>query len=95
MCHVLKINFLMIMEKAVYTLGLITLQDQKIKSNNYHFLCVGRLINILVLCLLQHLSWIGNIQYHENRTFLFLFEYICMMYAFTFAVFYKSTSLRT
>ena len=47
MCHVLMINFLMIMEKAVYTLGLITLQDQKIKSNNYHFLCVGRLINIL------------------------------------------------
>ena len=39
----------MIMEKAVYTLGLITLQDQKIKSNNYHFLCVGRLINILVI----------------------------------------------
>ena len=52
------INFLAIMEKAVYTLGLITLQDQKIKSNNYHFWCVGRLINILVLFLLQHLSWI-------------------------------------
>ena len=50
------INFLMIMEKAVYTLGLITLQDQKIKSNNYHVLCVKRLINILVLFLLQHLS---------------------------------------
>ena len=31
------INFLMIMEKAVCTLGLITIQDQKIKSNNYHF----------------------------------------------------------
>ena len=42
----------------MYTLGLITLQDQKIKSNNYHFLCVGRLINILVLFLLQHLNWI-------------------------------------
>ena len=60
MCHVLMFNFLMIMEKAVYTLGLITVQDQKIKSNNYHFLCVGRLINILVLFLLQQLSWIGR-----------------------------------
>ena len=58
MCHVLMINFLIIMEKAVYTLGLITLQDQRIKSNNYHFLCVERLINILVLFLLQHFSWI-------------------------------------
>ena len=56
MCHVLMINFLMKMEKAVYTLGLITLQDQKIKSNNYHFLTVRRLINILVLFLLQHLA---------------------------------------
>ena len=36
------------MEKAVCTLGLITLQDQKIKLNNYHFLCVERLINILI-----------------------------------------------
>ena len=39
MYHVLMINILMIMEKAVCTLGLITLQDQKIKSNNYHFVC--------------------------------------------------------
>ena len=40
MCHVLRINFLMIMEKAVYTLDLITLQDQEIKSNSYHlFVC--------------------------------------------------------
>ena len=31
MCHVLLINFLMIMEKAVCTLGSITLQDKKIK----------------------------------------------------------------
>ena len=45
MCNVLMINFLVIMEKAVCTLGLITLQDQKIKSNNNHFLCVGRLVN--------------------------------------------------
>ena len=47
-CHVLMINFLMIMENAVCTSGVITLQDQKIKSSNYHFLCVGRLINVLV-----------------------------------------------
>ena len=38
MCHVLMINFLMIMEKAVCILGLITLQDLKLKSNNYQFL---------------------------------------------------------
>ena len=31
------VNFLMEMEKAVCTLGLITLQDKKNKSNNYHF----------------------------------------------------------
>ena len=35
--RVLMINFLMIMEKAVCTSGLITLKDQKIKSNNYYF----------------------------------------------------------
>ena len=58
MCHVLTINFLMIMEKAVCTFGLSTLQDKKIVSNNYYFLCVGCLINILVLFLLQHLNWI-------------------------------------
>ena len=50
MYHVLMINFLIIIENAVYTLGLITLQDQKIKSNNiFFFLCVGRLINVLVI----------------------------------------------
>ena len=58
MCHVLMINFLMTKEKAVCTLGLITLQDQKIKSNNYHLLYVGRLINSSVLFLLQHLNWV-------------------------------------
>ena len=70
MCHVLMINFLIIMEKAVCILGLITLQDQKIKSSNYHVLCVGRLINILVLFLLQHLNWIERYS-NENLTFLF------------------------
>ena len=70
-CHVLLINFLMIMEKAVCTLGSITHQDKKIKSNNYQFWLVRRLINILVLFLLGHLTLNRKIQYHENRTFLF------------------------
>ena len=60
MCHVLMTNFLMIMEKL-----LIILQDQKIKSINYLFLCVGRLIFVATSYLDQ------KIQYHENRTFLF------------------------
>ena len=34
------VNSLMEMEKAVCTLGLITLQDKKNKSNNYHFVCL-------------------------------------------------------
>ena len=71
MCHVLMINFLMIMEKAVYTLSLLTLQDQMIKSNDYHLLCVGRLINILVLFLLQHLSW--NERYSTMKIGRFFF----------------------
>ena len=60
MCHVLMINFLMVMEKAVCTLGSITLHDKKIKSNSYQFVCVLRLINILVLFLLLHLNWIDR-----------------------------------
>ena len=62
----------MIMEKAVYTLALITLQDQKIKSNNYHLLRVGRLINILILFLLQHLSWIERYSTMETGRFFFV-----------------------
>ena len=54
------INFLMIMEKAVCTLGSITLHDKKIKPNINQFLCVLRLINILVLYLLLYLSWIDR-----------------------------------
>ena len=71
MCQVLMIKFL-ITKKAVYTLGLITLQDQKIKSNNYLFLCVGRLINILVLFLLQHLSWIERYSTMKIGRFFFV-----------------------
>ena len=41
---------------SCFTLGQITLPDKKIKSYNYQFLCVGRLINILVYLLLQHLT---------------------------------------
>ena len=46
--------------KAVFTLGSITFSDKKIKSNNYQFLCVGRLVNILVYLLLRHLNWTGR-----------------------------------
>ena len=72
MCDVKMINFLMIMEKAVCTLGLITLQDQKIKSNHYHFLCVGRLINILILFLLQHPNWIKRYSTMKIGRFFFV-----------------------
>ena len=72
MCHVLMINFLMIMEKAVYTLGLIALQGKKIKSNNYQFTCVRRSINILVLFLLRHLNWIGNYSTMKIGRFFFV-----------------------
>ena len=65
------------MEKAVCTLVPITLQDKKIKSNNYQFLCVRRLINILVLFLLRHLKQDRKIQYHEKSDVSFLFEYMC------------------
>ena len=66
------INFLVIMEKAVCTSGVITLQDQKIKSSDYHFLCVGRLINILVLFLLQHLNWIERYSTVKIGRFFFV-----------------------
>ena len=67
MCYVLMINFLIIIEKAVCTLGSITLQDKKIKSNivcttfdkNFGFIFVA-------------ISYLDRkIQYLENRTFLF------------------------
>ena len=72
MCHILMIDFLMIMKKAVCTLGLIALQDQKIKSNNYRFSCVGRLINVLVLFLLQHLNWIERYSSMKIGRFFFV-----------------------
>ena len=76
MCHVLMINILMIMEKAVCILGLITLQDQKIKSNNYHLLCDRRLINILVLFLLQHLDWFERYSTMKIGRFFFVWVYV-------------------
>ena len=66
------INFLVIMEKAVCTSGVITLQDQKIKLSDYHFLCVGHLINILVLFLLQHLNWIERYSTVKIGRFFFV-----------------------
>ena len=72
------INFLMIMEKAVCTSGVITLQDQKIKSSDYHFLFVGRLMNILVLFLLQHLNWIERYSTMKIGRFFFVWVYLCM-----------------
>ena len=42
--------------QAVFTLVSITLPDKKIISNNYPFLCVTHLINILVYFLLRHLK---------------------------------------
>ena len=72
MCHVLMINFLMIPEKAMCTLGLITLQDRKIKSNNHHFLCIGRLIKNLVLFLLQYLNWIERYSTMKTGRYFFV-----------------------
>ena len=72
MFHVLMNNFLMIMEKAVCTLGPITLQDKKIKSNYYQFLCVRRLINILVLFLLRHLNRIERYSTMKIERFFFV-----------------------
>ena len=72
MCHVSMINFQIIEERSVCTLGLITLQDQKIRSNNYHFLCVGHLINILGLFLLQHLNQIDRYSAMKIRRFFFV-----------------------
>ena len=62
----------MIIEKAMRTLDSITLQDKKIKSNNYQFVCVGRFINILVLILLRNLNWIENYSTMKIRRFFFV-----------------------
>ena len=83
MCNVLLINFLMIMEKAVCTLVAITLQDKKIKSNNYQFLCVRRLINILVLFLLRRLNWVERHSTMKMGRFFFclsIFETFLLIY---------------
>ena len=76
MCHILMINFLMIKEKALCTLGLITLKVKKIKSNHYHILCVGRLINILLLFLLHYLNWIERYSTMKIGRFFFVLVYI-------------------
>ena len=61
----------MIMKKAVCTLGSITIQDKKIKSNNYQFLCVIRLIKILVSFLLRHHNWSERFSTMKNGRFFF------------------------
>ena len=71
MCHVLMINFLMIMEKAVCTLGLITLQDMKIKSNNYHLFVCRSFDKHFGFIFVATSKLDRKIQYHQNRTFLF------------------------
>ena len=60
------------MEKAVCTLGSKALQDKKIKSNDYIFLCVNRLINILVLFLLRHLNWVERYSIMKIGRFFFV-----------------------
>ena len=70
----------MIMEKAECTLGFITLQDQKINANNYPCLCVGRLINIFVLFLLQHLNWIERYSTMKIRRFFFSLSIILSLH---------------
>ena len=72
MYHVLMINFLMTMEKAVCTLGSITLQDREGKIKNNQFLCVRRLINILGLFLLRHLNWIERYSTMKIERFFFV-----------------------
>ena len=62
----------MIMENAVCTPGVITLQDQKIKSSDYHVLFVGRLINILVSFMLQHLNWVERYSTMKIGRFFFV-----------------------
>ena len=75
MCHVLMINFLMIMEKAVCTLGSITLHDKKVKSYNYQLLCVLRLIYILVIFLLRHHNCIDRYSTMKIGRYFFVSEY--------------------
>ena len=70
--HVLMKNFLMIMEKAMCTLGSIIFQDQKIKPKKYQLLCVRRLIIILVLFLLRHLNWIERYSTMKIGRFFFV-----------------------
>ena len=70
------INMQIIVESAVFTLGSITLPDKKIKSNNYQFLCVGRLINILVYFLLRHFNWIKRYSTMKIGRIFFVWVYI-------------------
>ena len=48
------------------TLGSITLHDDQIKSNNYKFVCVGRLIMTLALSRYRTLT-IYNVFFEQNK----------------------------
>ena len=65
-------NFIVRIEKAVSIFGSIILQDKKIKSNNCYFLCVLRMISILVLFLLRYLNWIERYNTIKIGRFFFV-----------------------
>ena len=79
MCQVLMINLLMIVDWALFTLGSITLRDQKIKSNKYQLLCAGRLINVLVYFLPKHLNWIKRYSTMKIGHIFFVWVYYFFM----------------
>ena len=76
----------MIMEKAVCTLGSITLQDKKIKSNNYHFFECPTFDKHFAFIFVAKSELDRKIQYHENRTFLF-----CLSILLNIQVWFKTT----
>ena len=72
MCHVLMINFLVIMDKSCVQIRF----HFPLKINNYQFLCGWRLIIILVLFLLQHLNWIDRYSTLKIGRFDFVWLYL-------------------
>ena len=65
------INFLMIMKIAVCTLGSITLQDKKLKIKKLPIFVCTKFDKHFVFIFGAKSLLNRNIQYHENRTFLF------------------------
>ena len=69
----IKLIMMMIMKKAVCTLGSITLQDKKIKNQIITiFLFDGRLIHILFLFLLRNLNRIERYSTMKIGRFFFV-----------------------